>query len=1155
MQKLPRAFIAFFLLLVGTCPLSHCQMKEMLQDDKVQGILPKGRDGKTLNLDFETGTLQDWTVEGDAFEPMPIRGDVVKPRRGYMRSGHQGEYWVCSGEGKGDKVQGTLTSAAFEVTHPWATFLIGGGSQVETCVEIERQDTKTVVHRSSGVDVEDMQRIAVDLTSQLGKEIRVRIVDRSSAGWGHINFDDFRFHSKKPDLVPPTAKFEDRYAEAKRAMNSCDYPKAGRLLRETLVVRERVFNRSEQGKDAKDMADALQDWAELCLLMDPIAGRAVLQRAIMMLRNWYGPESQQFVDAKVLAIRYSMLDDSHTEAYQHATKAAEILRKSRQDLLPIREAVFGIDYLWATDSFQPTGESKLNLRFVSRLKVPVTLAWFDGKVRKPHGVLQPNAEVEHSARSRQVWVAIDEAGQVAFACRAPDADDRIEILSPASVEAHMGFESAAKTLDLRAKIALRADRFEEAKASFNEAANIRRLYLPPHHPEFARWHTYLAEIERRTKHPDAAAQRASQAEKLWRQSSPDELLIAEHRTELEIGLAEWATGKKVAAEVHFARARKIRERVSPDHAVADPHTHQELALAFRGLGESEAAERYARLAAEESVRYLTARANRTASGLLENFGAIMDGMVPYLAYARESKRNPIDMHQTVMEWKGVVWDRELDTRRGWKALSEADPHFGGLLKRMEDASRKMVASQLATPNQASIAEHRKQTVSLYQDWWRIGGELHRETVPYRRRHPQEPAPIKSLQALLPADTAFVEYVGFYEPWETGPRKWRFAAFVFTSKSAAFIELGLASAIEAEVLEFQGQLQRGRPAAGPKSAGQRLRDAIWSPIEPHLEGRKTVLLAPDLQLCQLTFAALPNADGKKYLLDDYAFIQVGSTKEIARMLQMPPWKPGAESSMACFGDVDFGNPDPAAGKVNSVKPLGVLGFEGPFAQLPATRVEIDAIEKLFKQTTPKGSIRVLRGKEATAAGFREYAPRCELLHLATHGFSVGSKGGVHYLATTAVVFAGVNETGREEQGVVTALEMRYLDLSKVRLAVLSACETGLGYQSLPGDGIQGPHRALQLAGVRSVIVSHWKVDDEATRLLMDRFYENLLAKKLSIVESLRQAQLWLMRDGKSAMSESTLRGIARLYPRDPETVPDNRLPPSLWAPFVLHGDWR
>src|SRR5438105_15761958 len=77
-----------------------------------EGVLPVGADGKPLNLDFETGTLKDWTATGDAFAGQPIKGDTVSPRRADMRSRHQGQYWIGTYERNGDPPQGTLTSAA-----------------------------------------------------------------------------------------------------------------------------------------------------------------------------------------------------------------------------------------------------------------------------------------------------------------------------------------------------------------------------------------------------------------------------------------------------------------------------------------------------------------------------------------------------------------------------------------------------------------------------------------------------------------------------------------------------------------------------------------------------------------------------------------------------------------------------------------------------------------------------------------------------------------------------------------------------------------------------------------------------------------------------------------------------------------------------------
>ncbi|MSR54592.1 MAG: dehydrogenase, partial [Gemmataceae bacterium] len=170
-----------------------------------EGVLPLGADGKPLNLDFETGTLKDWAATGKAFEGQPIKGDTVFPRRADNKSRHQGQYWIGGFEKHlNDKAIGTLTSAPFKVTHRWASFLVGGGPWKETRVEL--LSGTEVFHTVSGTEVEDMERDLIDLIKYAGKEIQIRIVDTHTAHWGHINFDDFRFHQDKPKFAPRPKK-------------------------------------------------------------------------------------------------------------------------------------------------------------------------------------------------------------------------------------------------------------------------------------------------------------------------------------------------------------------------------------------------------------------------------------------------------------------------------------------------------------------------------------------------------------------------------------------------------------------------------------------------------------------------------------------------------------------------------------------------------------------------------------------------------------------------------------------------------------------------------------------------------------------------------------------------------------------------------------
>jgi CHAT domain-containing protein len=148
--------------------------------------------------------------------------------------------------------------------------------------------------------------------------------------------------------------------------------------------------------------------------------------------------------------------------------------------------------------------------------------------------------------------------------------------------------------------------------------------------------------------------------------------------------------------------------------------------------------------------------------------------------------------------------------------------------------------------------------------------------------------------------------------------------------------------------------------------------------------------------------------------------------------------------------------------------------------------------------------------------------------------------------SGLVFAGANTPPAEgkDDGILTALEVSSLDLSKVDTVVLSACETGLG-EVAGGEGLLGLQRSFQVAGAKTVVASLWKVPDAATSKLMQRFYENLWDKKMGKLAALREAQIWMIRDKGN-------RGLTLLGDQPADAgVPS----PFYWAAFVLSGDWR
>lgn len=171
------------------------------------GFLP-AKNGKPLNLNFETGTLKDWTAKGDAFANPLVSTDPSPLHEKDMSIGREGKYFISSGGTKKYKQTGSLTSVPFTVTHPFASFKVSGGALHDTRVELVDAATDSVFYEVTGQGRATLQPVVVDLTAMKGKAMYIRLVDNETGVstipyiaddiWAHINFDDFRFHNARP---------------------------------------------------------------------------------------------------------------------------------------------------------------------------------------------------------------------------------------------------------------------------------------------------------------------------------------------------------------------------------------------------------------------------------------------------------------------------------------------------------------------------------------------------------------------------------------------------------------------------------------------------------------------------------------------------------------------------------------------------------------------------------------------------------------------------------------------------------------------------------------------------------------------------------------------------------------------------------------------
>src|SRR5262249_27317860 len=263
--------------------------------------------------------------------------------------------------------------------------------------------------------------------------------------------------------------------------------------------------------------------------------------------------------------------------------------------------------------------------------------------------------------------------------------------------------------------------------------------------------------------------------------------------------------------------------------------------------------------------------------------------------------------------------------------------------------------------------------------------------------------------------------------------------------------------------------------------------------------------------------------------------------------------------------------------------GPVGETVKWEALKGTEKELEQIAALAAEQ----SIIRREGDSAGVATLIGDLPKAETAHLATHGFFADAKfrtalqldeklfrstefitggtarrigaGSRSPLVLSGLVCSGANLPTTPNRGVLTAEAIVGLDLRKMNLAVLSACESGLG-ETAGGEGVYGLVRAFHIAGTRNVAASLWKVEDEATAALMVLFYRHLWGKKpLSPAEALRQAQLALYRNPQHVKEWSAGRGpnLKIVLPgsttKEPDTpVRAKRAPAKAWAAFVLSG---
>ena len=287
--------------------------------------------------------------------------------------------------------------------------------------------------------------------------------------------------------------------------------------------------------------------------------------------------------------------------------------------------------------------------------------------------------------------------------------------------------------------------------------------------------------------------------------------------------------------------------------------------------------------------------------------------------------------------------------------------------------------------------------------------------------------------------------------------------------------------------------------------QELYKLIWEPISSFLPNNGQVYVSADGIISTIAFEAIVTPDDE-YICDHIKISRLSSTAELCDRKTRKQWE-----KAVVFGGINYessiGSTEHGITAYSDYGYIQDRSLGSSIDYLPGTKIEAENVTRHLRRGHFQTDLYL--GDNGTEEQFKSLSgSEVSIIHIATHGFyqpkdkitrieylsELDSYSPITPLQRSGLLMAGCSEAwnGRlqydHEDGVLTASEISALDLSNTNLVVMSACESGLG--EITDDGVAGLQRGFKNAGVNSLIMSLWKVDDKATEMLMSTFYSFL-----------------------------------------------------------------
>ncbi len=683
----------------------------------------------------------------------------------------------------------------------------------------------------------------------------------------------------------------------------------------------------------------------------------------------------------------------------------------------------------------------------------------------------------------------------------------------------------------------------EIEPLLTRALAIEERALGADHPAVVDTLVSIARLERARGNETRARETLERARVLTERSlGPDHPRLAQLLVELARALEP---SEATAARSMLERALLIYERSLGRGNPEAARTRAALAAFLARSGDGPAA-LDAALAAEDAARQhvrLTVPTLGERQALLYAQGrasALDLAIALSVEDPAGTRAKRTDVLDSLVRSRALVLDEMA--RRQRAVASVDDPEVVGLSRGLASARARLAHVVVRGARDGPLDRYQKLLEETRREKERLEEAVATRSAVFRDERSRASVGLREVMEALPPKAALVSYVRY-----VGRRQAAYAAFVLRAdRDPELVALAGAGQVESavEALRHALEWEARAPGVAPKRslarylrASATLRRQIWDPVRRLLADRELVFVVPDGALHLVNYAALAGDDGR-FLLETGPTLHVLSAE---RDLLAPVEGPRGRG-LLLVGAPEFqrGGTRLATRAARSARADCAQFRRLRFSALPSARLEVETVASLWRAQDPDaGSLRVLEGRDADEASFKDAAPGRRLLHLATHGFvldgSCAGAGGP--LLRSGLALAGANRRQESaagaEDGILTAEEIAALDLSGVEWAVLAACDSGLGEVSA-GEGVFGLRRAFQVAGARSVIMSLWPVGDDTSRAWMQNLYRRRLRDRETTSAAVRGASLDMLGQRRKRGESSH---------------------PLYWAAFVAAGDWR